>query len=86
MQCLNLCGSSLVGILKSCGHVQDKVLAQIEKAPKAKAAPKPAAAKPGAKGAKAAKAEVEEEAVDPVQEALSKYGIIMSNPWDKKQK
>lgn len=62
------------------------MLAQIEKAPKAKAAPKPAAAKPGAKGAKAAKAEVEEEAVDPVQEALSKYGIIMSNPWDKKQK
>lgn len=67
--------------------VQEKVLAQVQASPKPKKAaakPKAAAAK-GAKGAKAAKEEVEEE-VDPVQEALSKYGIIMSNPWKKEEK
>lgn len=67
------------------GGPQEKVLAQVQRAPKPKAKPAPKAAK-GPKGAKGAKEPEEEEEVDPVEEALSKYGIIMSNPWDKKTK
>jgi ribosomal protein L12E/L44/L45/RPP1/RPP2 len=73
-------------------HVQDKVLAQLEKDGKNK--PKAASAKPvtadakktaasGKVAEKAAKAEEAEEEVDPVEKALNKYGIIMENPWEK---
>ena len=60
-------------------------MAQIEKQPKAAA--KPAAAKPAAKGKKgaAAAAAPQEPQADPVQTALARYGIIMSNPWDTKK-
>ena len=61
-------------------------MAQIEKQPKPAA--KPAAAKPAAKGKKgpaAAAAAPAEPQEDPVQTALNRYGIIMSNPWEPKK-
>ena len=65
------------------------MLAQIKSQPK-KAAPAPPKAAPAAKGAAAKGAKGAKEAaepeVDPVEEALSKYGIIMANPWKKEEK
>ena len=60
--------------------VQDKVLAQLEKEGKPlKKEPK----KGGAKKAAAGKEEEDEEEADPVEAALTKYGIITENPWEK---
>ena len=72
--------------------LQEKVLAQVEKEGKKPKAAQPKAAtkdtlKTAQKGETAAKAskaeEEEEEEVDPVTTALSKYGIITENPWEK---
>lgn len=67
---------------------QEKVLAQV-KAEKAAAPPKPekkkeekkAVAKAGAEPAEVEEEEEEEEE-DPVEKALSRYGIITENPWE----
>ena len=67
--------------------MQEKVLAQLEKEPK-KAPAKPEGkanlAAPKAGGlATAATEDEEEEEEDPVEAALTKYGIITENPWEK---
>lgn len=60
---------------------QEYVLGQIEK--EAKAAP-PKPEKPAPKATKEGEVEEEEEEEeDPVETALSKYGIITENPWQK---
>jgi hypothetical protein len=66
-----------------CCCAQEKVLAQVE-AEKAAAPPKPAKAeKPAPKaGAEAEEEEEEEEEENPVEKALTKYGIITENPWE----
>ena len=68
------------------GPLQEKVLAQVE-AEKKSTPPKPEkkAAKLGTaeQAAEAEAVEEEEEEEDPVEAALSKYGIITENPWEK---
>ena len=67
-------------------NLQEKVLADLEKAgtplTKAKKAPKKEATKPK-KFEKVVEEEEEEEEADPVETALTKYGIITENPWEK---
>lgn len=63
--------------------VQEKILAQVEQEKKS-APPKAEPVKVPAKGDKAAEEEEEEEEEeDPVEAALSKYGIITEVPWQK---
>lgn len=64
---------------------QEKVLAQVE-AEKAAAPPKPEKAPAKAGEAAAEDEEEEEEEEDPVEAALSKYGIITALPWEKDTK
>ena len=62
------------------------MLAQLEKEgkPLKKEAKKPAAKKAAAgKKDKEEEEEEEEEEADPVEAALTKYGIITENPWEK---
>ena len=69
--------------------MQDKVLAQVEKegkkastgTAKPKAAPTASTTKTAEKASEAEEEEEEEE--DPVTKALTKYGIITENPWEK---
>jgi hypothetical protein len=69
---------------------QEKVLSQVE-AEKAATPPKPSKSEEPKKAAATADAEAEveeeekeedEEEEDPVEKALSKYGIITENPWE----
>ena len=63
------------------------MLADLEKAgtplTKAKKAPKKEEATTAKKGEKVTEEEEEEEEADPVETALTKYGIITENPWEK---
>ena len=69
--------------------VQEKVLAQLEKEGKStKAEKKPEKAAEDTKSEEGALAAVkeeeeDEEEEDPVEAALTKYGIITENPWEK---
>ena len=64
--------------------VQEKILAQVEQEKKSAPPKAKPAAKAPAKGDKAtAEEEEEEEEEDPVEAALSKYGIITEVPWQK---
>ena len=89
-QCMSKTTDPWLLLRRVRGPVQEKVMAQIEKAPKPAA--KPAAAKPaaspaaqGTEGGAAAAAAKEPEA-DPVETALGRYGIIMSNSWAPEKK
>lgn len=66
-------------------YMQDKVLAQLEKEgkPLKKESKKRPAKKAAAGKAKKEEEEEEEEEADPVEAALTKYGIITENPWEK---
>ena len=65
--------------------VQEKILAQVEQEKKSAPPKAKPAAKVPAKGDKATaeEEEEEEEEEDPVEAALSKYGIITEVPWQK---
>ena len=60
-------------------------MGQLERAPKKSAPAKKPAVAGKAKAAPAAAEVVDEPEEDPVQTALARYGIIMSNPWDSKK-
>lgn len=63
--------------------MQDKVLAQLEKEGKSqKQQPKSENVAADVKSTDVEKEEEEEEE-DPVEAALTKYGIITENPWEK---
>ena len=62
--------------------MQDKVLAQLEKEGKPSKAQKKETSKSTKKPSSKDEEEEEEEA-DPVETALTKYGIITENPWEK---
>ena len=60
--------------------MQERVSKQIAAEPKKKTA---SAKSTVEKVAGAVKGALEEKIVDPVEEALAKYGIICENPWEK---